>query len=281
VVNNQGPENKDQWMVVNNFQTLKWIQRNKDKTLSLDFIKELHAKITTNTFSDEDLKYIGVFRDHSIRVGNHKGVDQKFLETSLNESIESIIHNPRFIHPLVKGILLHYFLAYIHPFTDGNGRTGRSLIYFQAIKEDLDFIQFLSLSAQFKFTGKRYIKTFDLVLNNGLDLTYFVDFCLDGFLQALKKVGEKVDFLLSLKDLKIPLKLNDNQLNLIQFLATNKYYRIPTLDYASMIGKTREMARKDLKDLLAKGLVKEKKIAKKLFYSIEIKNLRNNLKVHL
>jgi len=278
VANNEIPKNRDQWMVFNNYQTLNWIQKNKNRQIDLELIQELHAKITTNTFSDQDLKYIGIFRDHPIKVGGHKGVDEDLLEISLKEVIHIITNNPRYIHPLVKGILLHYFLAYIHPFTDGNGRTGRSLIYFQAIKEDLDFIQFLSLSAQFKFTGKRYIKTFELVLKNGLDLTYFVDFCLDSFLQALERINTKVDFLLSIKELKKTMNLNENQINLIQFLATYKQFRIATLDYAKIIGKTREMARKDLKDLLNKDLVKENKKEKKLIYSINYKILLEKLR---
>jgi Fic family protein len=37
-----------------------------------------------------------------------------------------------FIHPVVRGIFLHFWLAYDHPFVDGNGRTARALFYIPA-----------------------------------------------------------------------------------------------------------------------------------------------------
>ena len=45
-----------------------------------------------------------------------------------------------FIHPIVRSILLHFFLAYEHPFVDGNGRTARALFYWNMIKQNYDLM---------------------------------------------------------------------------------------------------------------------------------------------
>ena len=39
-----------------------------------------------------------------------------------------------FIHPVIRSILLHFWLAYDHPFVDGNGRTARALFYWSMLR---------------------------------------------------------------------------------------------------------------------------------------------------
>ena len=51
-----------------------------------------------------------------------------------------------FIHPIIKGIIIHFILAYIHPFSDGNGRTARSLFYWYMIKKGYWLTEYLSIS---------------------------------------------------------------------------------------------------------------------------------------
>ena len=124
------------------------------------------------------------------------------FEIAIDEMIALTTKNPRFIHPLLKGILFHYFIAYIHPFFDGNGRTARALFYFKAMKNKLGYVQLLSVSAYLKEHGKQYEKAFEKVVENDYDITYFVDFCLDSIHSALKIVSAKVVYLLRVNDLR-------------------------------------------------------------------------------
>lgn len=275
IVSNDKPKNKNEWMIINNYKAMMWINKNSMKDVSLDLIKELHTIVTKNTLEGDDEAFSGKFRDGAVFVGDHEGVAFSKLEPSLTEIIDLCINNRRHLHSLVKAILLHYFVAYIHPFFDGNGRTARALFYFKAIKNDLKFVELLSVSASLKEKGNKYIKSFENVIENDYDLTYFVDYCLESLLIALNKIESKVLFLFDIVKLQNKYSLSNNQILLLQKLALNKFLWISSEDYAKELGKTREIGRRELKDLFIKKFLKEQKQGKKLFYSIDSKYLKS------
>jgi len=112
-----------------------------------------------------------------------------------------------------------------------------------------------------------------------LDMTYFVDFCLDSLMAALVKVENKINYLLKIENLVDHLGINFNQVSLLQRMALNKYKAINIEEYATIINKSREISRKELKDLLKKGLLKEEKRGKKFIYFVESKRLRKKVEI--
>src|SRR5690606_33714731 len=104
--------------------------------------------------------------------------------------------------------------------------TARTLFYFKAMKNGLKFVELLSVSAHLKEHGKKYEKSFDLVKEHDLDMTYFVDFCLDSLIAALGKVEIKVNYLVKINKLIDAEDLNTNQVSLLQRMALNKYREI-------------------------------------------------------
>ena len=52
----------------------------------------------------------------------------------------------KFIHPVIRSMILHFWLAYDHPFVDGNGRTARALFYWSMLKYGYELFEFLSIS---------------------------------------------------------------------------------------------------------------------------------------
>ena len=179
---------------------------------------------------------------------------------------------------MIKAILLHYFIAYIHPFFDGNGRAARTVFYFEAIKTNLQFVELLSVSADLKEHGKRYERSFDLVQEHELDMTFFIDSCLDSLMLALKRVEEKINYLMDISNLMKSAGINQNQVGLLQRVALNKYRAISIEEYAAQIGKSRELARRELKDLLLKGFLKERKKGKKFVYFVLSRELKARVK---
>lgn len=277
IASGEKPKSKDEWMLINNYSTLKWIKDNTAQALDKEVILKIHGMATHNTLEGDDVNFSGKFRNDVVFVGNHQGIDYRKIEIALDEVIKLTTVNPRYLHGLTKGILLHYFLAYIHPFFDGNGRTARTLFYFKAMKNDLRFIELLSISAHLKEHGKKYEKAYNLVVEYDFDVTYFVDFCLDSLIAALEKVENKVNYLVKIGDLLEPLGLNAGQTALLQRMALNKHSAISIEEHAINLKKSREIARQDLKDLLSKKLLREEKKGKKFVYLIESKNLKIEL----
>jgi Fic family protein len=261
-------------MLINNFKAMKWVKSNQQNDLTNEVILNLHRIVTENTLEGDDVNFQGKFRNDRVFVGPHEGTEYSKIEQALKEMIQLTTSNPRYFHPLLKGILVHYFVGYIHPFFDGNGRTARALFYFKSLRNNLNYVELLSVSAYLRIHGKQYENSFVKVKENEYDLTYFIDFCLDSILSALKEVSRKVRYLLRMNDLKERFELSQTQLGLMQRMALHKFRTIDIEEYARQISKSREYARKELKSLLDHNLVSEIKISKKLVYKVNAEKLK-------
>ena len=278
ISSNQKPRNKDEWMLVNNYKAMQWIKKNSKAFISHELILKIHEIVTKNTLPANETYLSGQFRDQAVYVGTHQGIDHKKIKKCFTEVVHLITKHPRFLHGLIKGICFHYFTAFIHPFFDGNGRTARTLFYFESIKNNLKFVELLSISANLKNHGKRYERSFELTKKYDYDITYFIDFCLDSLLIALKNVENKVNYLISFSFLKKDIKgITLSQIALLQRMALYKHKPITIEEHAKYIKKSREMARKDLKFLLQKNLLKENKVGKKYVYFIQNKILKEKI----
>ena len=138
-------------------------------------------------------------------------------------------------------------------------------------------MELISISAHLKEYGKKYVRSFDLVKEHEWDVTYFIDFCLDSLLAGLQRVEAKVNYLIGIADLEKSLGISAQQVALLQRMALNKYLGITIERYARDIGKSREVARKELKGLLERGLLREEKVGKKYLYYVRGKKLRGEV----
>lgn len=268
------PKNKDDWMLVNNVEAMKWVKDNTQKPLSKEIILQLHKIVTENTLEGDDLNFSGRFRNDKVFVGPHEGIQHELIEPALEEMIQITTTNPRYLHPLIRCILIHYFIAYIHPFFDGNGRAARALFYFKAMRNNLKYVELLSVSAYLKEHGKQYEKSFERVIENDFDVTYFIDFCLDSMFSSLEQVDRKVQYLLRMVDLKDRYKLSTHQVGLLQRMALHKFRSVDIEEYAGQIKMSREFARQELKQLVDLNLIEEIKSGKKLVYMVNAPKLK-------
>jgi Fic family protein len=262
------PKNKDEWMLVNNFRAMSWVQEHRNEPVTQELILALHRIVTQNTMEGDDANFSGRFRNDKVFVGPHEGIQYTLIDQAITEAIALTTKNPRYIHPLIRGILFHYFIAYIHPFFDGNGRSARALFYFKSMRNHLDYVQLLSVSAYLKEHGTQYEKAFEKVVSNEFDVTYFIDFCLDAIHSSLAAVSRKVAYLLRVNELRETAGLSPNQVGLLQRMALHKFRTVSIEEYAAQISMSREVARQELKLLAELGLVQETKQGKKLVYGI-------------
>ena len=255
---NEEAKNKDEQMLLNNYRAMEWIQENRMLLISNELILKVHELVTKNTMEEQEASFCGRFRDNVVYIGPHEGISHTKINETLKEVINLVINHPRALHGLVRGILLHYFIAYIHPFFDGNGRTARTLFYLQTAKNDLKFVELLSVSADLKKRGKKYEQSFEEVKKHDLDMTFFIDFCLDSLLNALEMVEEKVNYLINIARLKDAKGLRSSQVSLLQRMALHKYREVDIKGYAQSIDRSREVARQELKFLAQEKLLKRR-----------------------
>jgi len=274
IASEKKPANKDEWMLVNNYEAMLWIKKNLHRNVAPDLVRELHTIVTKNTLAGDDVNYTGKFRDDVVYVGEHEGVDYKLIEESLSKAMFAIMNCQRYLHPLIKAMLLHYFVAYIHPFFDGNGRTARTLFYFKALKNKMEFVELLSISASLKEHGRRYERAFENAVAHDGDITFFVGFCLDSVIFALEKVRKKIDYLMNISKLAGNHKLKTSQIVVLQRLALNKFRGISAEEHAKSINRSREHARQELKELANLAFLDEREAGKKSIFFVNSKKLK-------
>ena len=79
-----------------------------------------------------------------------------------------------FIHPVIRAIVVHFWLAYDHPFCDGNGRTARALFYWTMLRQGYELFEFISISSVINKARGQYERSFLLSESDDNDLTYFL-----------------------------------------------------------------------------------------------------------
>jgi Fic family protein len=131
------------------------MDRVKEFPLSLRFIRELHEKLMTGA-RETQFSYPGEFRTSQNWIGGTRPGNARFVPPPVHEMKRALDDLERFIHaddeylPLIKAGLLHAQFETIHPFNDGNGRTGRMLITMFLWHEKILETPVLYLSSYFK-----------------------------------------------------------------------------------------------------------------------------------
>jgi len=197
-----------------------------DFPFALRFIKELHLKLMYEArvthFADP-----GQFRKTQNWIGGTRPDNASFVPPApeeLNESLislEKFIHNS-FIHPIIDAGLLHAQFETIHPFLDGNGRTGRLLLIFYLIHYGYLDLPVLFLSSYFKKHQKVYYQRLDEYHNGNVIpwLDFFVDAVIETAEEAIevsKRITKLRDHDLSVIS-KFSKKTSNTALNVIQKL---------------------------------------------------------------
>ena len=95
-----------------------------------------------------------------------------------------------FVHPVLRAIILHFWLAYDHPFVDGNGRTARALFYWSMLRQGYTLFEFVSISQILLRAPGRYAEAFLHTETDENDLTYFILHQTEVITQAVKALHQ-------------------------------------------------------------------------------------------
>lgn len=176
------PRDTSEQMIVNNYATMQRIRALKESTLSKDLVFQIHRLVTEKTLDDPTAA--GRFRtpDEKRVVGDDFG--QVFHDPPPAEELDVRMaamcafangETPDFfVHPAVRAIILHFWLAYDHPFVDGNGRTARALFYWAMLHNGYWLFEFISISNILRKAPTKYGRSFLYTETDDNDLTYFL-----------------------------------------------------------------------------------------------------------
>jgi len=274
------PINRSEQMILNNFNTMQHINKLKDRELSKKLIFEIHRLVTENTLDDPSAA--GRLRKADERVSvvdmygevHHEPPSAK----ELNHRIETLCKfangqtESGHIHPVIRSILLHFWLAYDHPFIDGNGRTARAIFYWSMLRHKYWLFEFVSISQVLLKAPAKYERAFLYTETDGNDLTYFILYHLDVIQKAVQQLHEfiqrKTVRLQSLeRDLRGMTILNHRQRVLVSHALRHPYHRYTIQSHRTSHNVVYQTARLDLIDLENRGLLESKKIGRKWYFT--------------
>ncbi len=283
------PLDKSEQMILNNFRTMQHIGEIKDKPLSKEVVFEIHRLVTNKTLSD--LSASGRFRktDEHIIVGDM--YNEVFHDPPPAEQLEERMvtmcdfangKSPDFfIHPAIRSIILHFWLAYDHPFVDGNGRTARALFYWSMLRHGFWLFEFISISQIILNHPAKYGRAFLYTETDDNDLTYFILYHLEVIQRAIKELHEyikrKTEQLQKIeRELRGITALNHRQRTLISHALRHPNQRYTIKSHQISHNVVYQTSRTDLLDLENRGLLKSEKIGK-TWYFVPVPNLEEKL----
>jgi len=292
------PRDKSEQMIFNNYHAMQFIREYKNELLTPSILFELHKILTEKTLESPDK--VGVLRSNKDKIcvvdttGSnvlHKPPDASELEARVEALCEFANGAPAsgFIHPVIRAIILHFMLAYDHPFIDGNGRTARALFYWSMISQGYWLIEFISISRIIKLSSVQYGKAFLHTETDDNDLTYFIIYQLDVIKKGLtdlhvylEKKAKGIEYAQkTLCDVKnLGKKLNFRQLALLRHALKHPRFLYKINEHQNSHGISYETARKDLLHM-SDGLKLLNKLKDgRAFIFMSPLDLENRIKTH-
>ena len=203
----RSPTNHGERMIFNNYLAMRRIVNEfQNQPLSPEMILELHSILTDGTLKKpadqgrirncdaDDADDFGVY-DRTRGDIVHRPPPWAELAGRINLLCDFANEKPDepFVHPAVRAMVLHFMLAYDHPFVDGNGRTARGLFYWAMARGGYWLTRYAPISSVIKRGGRAYARAFLLSEKSEGDLTYFLAYHLEVALKALQQLNSHVE----------------------------------------------------------------------------------------
>ncbi len=275
----------DEKMVVNNFRALNAVEeRFVREEFTISNILELHAILVEGLLDDEGETPRLREKDEKIFVSDkltgdifHEGPHPTFVRKELNRLCyfaNSSVNDTgtQFTHPFIKAVELHFWIGYLHSFTDGNGRLARTLFYWYLLRRGYWAAAFLPISSVLKEAREEYPRAYQHSEQDNFDLTYFIDFNVRKMSQAMdrfevhrSKVEERI------KKRRNELSghdLNHRQLILLDYLMRHPEQTVSVRSHMLMTKVVKQTAISDYQKLIASGLLEKLKEGREVRYRL-------------
>jgi Fic family protein len=269
------PRDTSERMILNNYQAMRDIREIRQESLTPEIVLSLHARLTHDTLETPDA--VGRLRQGDEAVNVYDTRDNEVLHTAppadqLPRRMQAMCDfangkTPgRFVHPLIRSILLHFWLAYDHPFVDGNGRCARALFYWSMLHHGYWMCEFLSIAGVIRRRRaySQYERAFLHVENGENDATYFVVYHLNLIRKALEELQEYLarktrEILDAERMLRPGEDLNYRQLALLSHALRHPGASYTVQSHQRSHGVAQQTARNDLYRLVAGKLLTKRK----------------------
>lgn len=277
---NRRPRNQGEQMVLNNYQAMQFIIELGQERLTPELVLRLHEIVTRDTLDDNTA--CGRLRRPGERIRVIDDRDNTVLHDppaakELPDRMKAMCDFANgktpsgWIDPVLRSIMLHFWLAYDHPFKDGNGRCARALFYWSMLQHNYWLCQFISISNIILNAPAKYARYFLYTESDDNDLTYFLLAQLDIIRRAIdslhdyldRKVGAQRDLE---RRLRLGSVLNTRQIEVLAHALRHPNAQYDFRNHQARFDVVYQTARADLLDLEDKGLLEKRKIGRRFYF---------------
>lgn len=196
--------------VLNYFAGLRYVEQNAArKKLRHDDILELHRILAGGVMDQGEA---GRYRTMGVRVGSYTPPAPADVSGLMFELLEWWNEKSGELSPVLSSAILHYRFEAIHPFADGNGRTGRALALWELYRRGFDTHHIFSVDEYYWEDRPGYYAALVAVRDQGEDLTGWLEYSAEGLRQTLERVWLRVQAFHRKSPTKLVLRPKQEQL---------------------------------------------------------------------
>lgn len=261
------PRSRSEQMIFNNYTSIRFITEHKEENLSPELLLHIHSLMTHQTLDSSDDE--GRFRtSDDIVVGNDitgEIVHTPPTYTEIPNFVDELCkfanndNDDNFIHPIIKAVVIHFMVAYVHPFVDGNGRTARALFYWYMLKKGYWLTEYLSISRVIYKSKASYEKSYLYTESDGGDIGYFITYNLRVLELAFKELQSYISRKIAQRqgntNYIINNGVNERQAAIMSLFRDNPHMAITVKEVENRFGISQPTARLDLEGLVEKGFL--------------------------
>jgi Fic family protein len=286
----QEPKDHSERMIFNNYSAMMHIVDNIDKPINEDIFIQLHKIITEDTLEKDDVS--DKYRDDDVEVKDlstnrviYHAPPASNVQWMMTDLFKFVQLDTPDIHPIIKACIIHFYIVYIHPFFDGNGRTARAFTVMYLLKQGFQFFKYLSISTAISKKKESYYKAIEDCEKNPTDTTYFIinqlTLLFERYVELLEQLQTEVGKLIFTDWLdKNGLVLSKRQHKEITLLSKKDKNFVTIEEYKKRHKVAYETARSDLMELETLGIFEKIKVSRKYVYKFEFHKFISKL-VHL
>lgn len=244
-----GSDARSKREVLNYFAGLRYVEKNaaKKKTGHMDIL-QLHRILAGEVMDQGEA---GKYRMIAVRVGQYRPPPANAVSGLMFELLEWWNTAAKKLSPILSSAILHYRFEAIHPFADGNGRTGRALALWELYRRGFDTHHIFSVDEYYWEDRPKYYAALQGVREAGDDMSAWLEYCAAGLRKTLERAWLRIQTL-QVKSVK-KLVLRPRQEQLLHLL--RDHGGMAPAEIWAELGVSRQGAMDLLRPLLDAGVV--------------------------
>jgi Fic family protein len=237
--------------VVNYFAGLRYVeQHSARKRITSDDVCTLNRLLARGVMDQGDA---GTYRTIEVSVGNYIPPRAAKVPALMLELLEWWNGPSVDFSPVITSAVIHYRFEAIHPFGDGNGRTGRALALWELYRRGFDTNHIFSVDEYYWDDRPAYYAALAQVRTQQEDLTEWLEYCATGLRLTLEQVWTRIQTIAPAGEQRLILR--PKQERLLQLLSTQG--SMSPSEIWEALGISRQGAMNLINPLLEAGLIEK------------------------